>query len=176
MHASEFDFRYDWTSVTLDALGSGFKMVQERADVEPWFDGLWQKEHAESILGVAFIVAQTYILGTVEDLNRIRESDGKSIVSKIDIYSDAPQLLPNKVSSILLINSIANYYKHHDEWDMWPTNLTGEVLGNVGIGKATEFPCYVAATKLWGENEFGNLKILLKIISNWREYILAKYK
>jgi hypothetical protein len=176
MNVNEFDFRYDWTSVILDALESGFKIVQQKADAEPWLDGLWQMEHAEGVLGIAFIVAQAYILGTVEDLNRIRESEKKSSVSKIDIYSDVPQLLSNNVSSILLINSIANYYKHHDEWDSWPTNLTGEVLGNVGIRKGTEFPCHVAAAKLWGENEIGNLKTLLEIISKWREYILAKYK
>jgi hypothetical protein len=176
MHASEFDFRYDWISVTLDALESGFKVVQEKADMEPWFDGLWQMEHAESILGVAFVVAQAYILGTVEDLNKIRESDGKTSLGKIDIYSDAPQLLSNNLSSVLLVNSIANFYKHHDEWNVWPTNLTGEVLASVGIGKDTEFPCYVAATNLWDENEIGNLKTLLNIISKWREYILSKYK
>ena len=137
---------------------------------------MWQIEHAESILGVAFIVTQTYILGTVEDLNKIRESNGKNPLGKVDIYSDAPQRLSNNVSSVLLINSIANYYKHHDDCDVWPTNLTGEILNNVGIGKDTKFPCYVAATKLWDKNDVGNLKSLLKIISDWREYVLAKYK
>lgn len=176
MNVADLDFRYDWVSVTLDALESGFKILQEKTDVEPWFDGLWQMEYAESILGIAFVIAQTYILGTAEDVNTICESKGKSPISKIDLYSDVPQLVPNNVSPILLINSIANYYKHHEEWETWPTNLTGKVLSNVGIGKDTEFPCYIAATKLWNDNEIRNLKNLLTIISRWREYILAKYK
>lgn len=175
MHLAEFDFRYNWISLILHALESGFTGIRETADAEPWFDGLWQMEQAESILGIAFVAAQTYITGTVEDINEIRESKGKSTINKLDYYSDAPQLVPSGVSPILLANSIANYYKHHDEWDKWPANLTGETLGKVGIGEGTEFPCYVAATKLWAENEIENLKNLLAIISEWREYILSKY-
>ena len=146
MHVSEFDFRYDWVAVTFDSLETGFKTIQKEGNSESWFDGPWQKEYAENILGVAFVVAQTYILGAVEDLNEVRESNSKNPVNKIDVYSDASQSLSNSVSSILLINSIANYYKHHDEWDIWPSNLTVEVLGKVGIGKDTEFPCCVVAS------------------------------
>jgi len=176
MHTAEIDFRYDWVSLTFHALESGFTSIRKKADAEPWFDGLWQLEHAEAILGIAFVVAQTYILGTVDDLNEIRKSEGKSQMDKVNCYSDSPKKLPSGVSPILLINSIANYYKHHDEWDRWPTNLTGETLCNVGIGEGTEFPCYVAATKLWAEKKIDNLKNLLTLISEWRKYILSKYK
>lgn len=176
MYIGEIDFRYDWVSLTLDALESGFKSIREKADAESWFDGIWQLEHAESILGIAFVAAQAYILGTVEDVNKMRESNGKSRIDKIDYYSDAPNLLPSEVSPILFINSIANYYKHHDEWGKWPTNLTGRTLAHIGIVESTEFPCYVAATKLWDENKIEKLENLLTIISAWREYILSKYK
>ncbi len=176
MYSDELDFRYDWVSLTFSSFGSGFKIIEEKANSEPWFDRLWQMEYAENILGVAFVVAQTYILGTVEDVNKIRDRESKASINKIDFYSDNHHIKINGVSSILLINSIANYYKHHDEWDMWPTNLTGEVLAGVGITKDTEFPYYVAATKLRNENEIGDLKNLLKIISTWRGYILLKHK
>jgi len=179
MYFCEIDFRYHWVSLALNALRSGFTDIQKKADTEPWFDGLCQHEYAESILGIAFIIAQTYILGTVGDVNRIRKSSGKSQKGKIDYYSDVPKSLCNGVSQILLINSIADYHKHHDEWDGWGkgrSKPTTQILAGIGIVESTEFPCYVAATKLWDENEIENLGNLLTLIREWREYILSKYK
>src|SRR2546421_13036673 len=121
MNWREIDFRYDWVSLTLHALKSGFESIKETEKREPWFDGLWQLEHAESIFGVAFVAAQAYILGTVEDINHIREGKGMARLKKINYYFDDPVTLSNGASRILLINSMANYYKHHDEWgNTWP--------------------------------------------------------
>jgi hypothetical protein len=175
MNLHEVDFRYDWVSLTLHALKTGFESVREKAGENEWFDGLWQLEHVESILGIVFVAVQAYILGTVEDVNKIRESNGKGKKGKIEYYSDDDEPLPSGVSRILLINSIANYYKHHDEWDTWPTNLTVRTLAGVGITESTEFPCYEAAKNLWDENDIENLGNLLSIISEWRKYILSKY-
>lgn len=184
MNLAEMDFRHAWISVTLRALKSGFKITDKIAKANPWFDGTWQLEHAENILGIAFVTAQTYILGTVEDLNMIRKHSGKSRIDKRQYYSCFPKLLSNKISPILLINSIANYYKHRDEWteggwaQEWailPQNKeTVKTLKQVGIGSATEFPCYVAATKLWGAKNIENLECLLEIISEWRKHVLSR--
>ena len=176
MNWREIDFRYDWVSLTLHALRSGFESIREKANDESWFDGLWQLEHGENILGVAFVAAQAYMLGTVDDINKIRASNGRPSVGKINYYSDDPKPLPGGVSRILLINSVANYYKHHDEWTGWPANLTGQTLADAGITESTEFPCYEAATKLWDPNDVENLDNLLSIISAWREHIISTYK
>jgi hypothetical protein len=171
----EFDFRYEWVGEILLALETGFVRIHERVKAKPWFDGIWQLEYAESILGIAFVAAQAYILGVVEDANRIRERKGKNRIDKIDYYSDVPKPLSSGISQILLINSIANYYKHHDEWDKWPNNLTGRTLTQVGIVDITDFPCNTAATILWGDTKIDSLKNILTLISEWREYILSKY-
>ena len=177
MNWREIDFRYDWVFLTFSALKSGFYTIRQQASAESWFDGTWQVEHADAILGVAFVAAQAYLVGTVEDVNHIRQSRGQAEKSKIDYYKDDPHPLPNGISRILLINSIANYYKHHDEWDdPWTPNLTTTTLAAVGIVKSTEFPCYEAAKTLWGPTEVENLDKLAGIIKEWREYILAKYK
>jgi hypothetical protein len=176
MNMYEFDFRYDWVSLTFRALQSGFESIREKAAEESWFDGTWQLEHAESILGIAFVTAQAYIFGTTEDLNKIREANGKGRIDKIDLYKDDPKPLPNGVSRILLINSIANYHKHHDEWDPWPTKLSATTLANVGIDETTEFPCYEAAKILWDKNDVENLDHLAAIISEWRKYVVSKHK
>jgi hypothetical protein len=60
--------------------------------------------------------------------------------------------------------------------NVWPVNLTTETLANVGITDKTDFPCYKAATILWVEKECKNLGNLLNIVSEWREFILMKYK
>ena len=176
MNAYEFDFRYDWVSVTLYALKSAIDSVLKKGEDEPWFDGLWQMEHAESILGISYVAAQAYIVGAVEDVNRVRDSVGKNRLDKIYYYSDDPQPLPNGVSRILLINSLANYYKHHDEWDKWPTNFTTKTLADVGIVEGVEFPCCEASTKLGNEKQSDTLMNLLSIISEWRKHILSKYQ
>ena len=173
----EFDFRQNWVSLTLDALKTGFVRIEEMGEEMPWFDGLWQFEHAESIFGIAFITAQTYISGTVEDVNSIRRSVGKSAIKRINYYDDDKFPLSNGVSRILLINAIANYYKHHDEWEKtWKKNLTTLTLYDAGIDEKTEFPCYEASTMLSSGKASENLENLLTIISEWREYILSKYK
>jgi hypothetical protein len=176
MNWREFDFRHDWISLTLHALKSGFEIIRERAKEETWFDGIWQLEHRENIVGIAFVAAQAYMLGTVEDINKIRAGKGNPPVGKINCYSDDPNPLPSGRSRILLINAIANYYKHHDEWDAWPTNLTVNTLADVGIVENTEFPCYEAATKLWDADDTENLENLLSIITEWREHIISTYK
>jgi hypothetical protein len=175
MELIDIDFRYDWTSLTLNALETGFESLRKRNEEYSWFDGIWQKENAEAIFGVAFVVSQAYILGVVEDVNKNCADRGKMKLSKMAYYSDDPLPLQNGVSRILLINSIANYYKHHDEWGIWPTNPTTQTLANVGILENTEFPCCVAATLLCKQDGFENLENFLLLISEWRKYILFKY-
>jgi len=172
----EIDFRYDWVYLVLSALKSGFDEVQKRGEEQEWFDGLWQLEHSESIFGVAFITAQTYIVGVVGDINKIRSGSGKSVLNKNKCYEDDPNPLPNGVNRILLINHIANYYKHQDEWNGWKLNNTTRFLATVGINENTEFPCYEVSTILWDEKHAIELEKLLLIISEWREYILSNYK
>lgn len=173
---TDLDYRYDWVATTLNGLESAFSRIQEYADENPWFDGLWQLEYYEPVFGIAFVLAQTYIVGTVADINKSRGFRKEKSINKLVCYSDSLLDLPGGTSPILLINSIANYFKHYEEWDKWPSNPTTETLHRVGIGEDTEFPCYVAATILWNEDEIGNLHNLLTIISKWRKHVVLKYR
>ena len=174
---TEIDFRYDWVSATLNGLESAFSRIQEEASANPGFDGLWQLEYSETVFGIAFVLAQTYITGTVANINELHEHRGEKPIDKLDCYSDSLWYLPDETSPIILINSIANYFKHHEEWDKWPANnQTVKSLHRFGIGENIEFPCHVAASKLWNENEIFNLHNLLTIISEWRKHVLLKYK
>ena len=176
MNVHEIDFRYSWTSSIFQSLEAGFSAIREIEKEDEWFDAGWQLEHIESLLGIAFVSAQTYILGTVQDINAIRKYSGKLPLDKIKYYAEDMKPLPDGTSRIILIDSIANYYKHHDEWGTWPTNSTTKTLSAVGIMNKIEFSCYKAAITLWDERECEKLGNLLSIISEWRKYILSKYK
>ncbi|MCK4824034.1 hypothetical protein KA005_50240, partial [bacterium] len=79
-------------------------------------------------------------------------------------------------STIMLISSIANYYKHHDEWgDTWPNNCTTTALADVGIDSNTEFPCYQAAATLFEEDHVWQFGRLREMIADWRQHVLSTY-
>jgi hypothetical protein len=176
MNIYEVDFRFSWISSIIESLEYGLSNIEQRVNGGDWFDGLWELEHAESIYGIAFVVAQTYILGTTQDINRIRQGAGKSPLDKLTLYSYDLRPLNKQVSRIRLINAIANYHKHKDEWTSWPQNNTTRDLAAAGIDATIEFPCQQSAVMLWDEQENGSLKNLMAIISEWRRHILDKYK
>ena len=174
MNFLALDFRIDWVVTVLDSLESAFQSIEKKGHNQPWFDGQFQMEHAEEVFGAAFVIAQTYISGTTQDLNGIRESAGKQQLSKSQYYSDATHCDGTSTSTITLINVIANYYKHHDEWgDTWPTNHTTTTLADVGIDSNTEFPCYRAGVILFGKDHVWQFDNLQKMIKDWRQHILS---
>jgi hypothetical protein len=115
-------------------------------------------------------------LATTQDINRIRESNGKPPLTKIGYYCDSPHCNGTTTGTVLLINAIANYYKHHDEWgDNWPNNPTTNALANVGINSTTDFPCYQAAVILFGDDRVWQFARLRQMIAVWRQHILSAY-
>jgi len=173
------DYRYDWLATTLKGLAESFGEIRRLADQHEWFDGLWQREYAEPIVGMAFVASQTYIVGVVADLGRAKgkcANDLSQFVkdNKIGYYTIDPHPTADRHSRILLINAAANYYKHHDEWDGWKTNMTTRQLEAAGIKEDTEFPCLVTAEILFADRNFTNLSALLSIASEWRGHLINK--
>ena len=146
------------------------------------YDGFDALEDSEWILGVAFIAAQTYIIGTWADINGILTESNSAIkrVSKENLLLLDVNWIANGVTRIQLVNAIANYQKHHDEWEGWQIDgknqATIDILKNCGISKDTEFPCYTAATLLWPDSRIGELSYLLGLLEDWRERVFRKYK
>jgi hypothetical protein len=174
MHLQEIDWRIEPLHVVIVGIGAGLSAIQKRMDAEEDFDGLSAREYAEPLLGLGFVAAQTYAVGTVSDLNRVRMSRGKSKEEKLNknkCYSQ-DTFIKGDVTRIQLINASANYFKHHDEWGMrWPTNYDTETLGKVGITEKTDFPCIDAVELLcdtsWELNE------LLQILKEWRAHLFS---
>lgn len=127
MHIREIDWRIESLHDVVVAIDAGLAIICERLDQEE-IDGVTACENTEPILGFGFIAAQTYALGTWTDLNKIRKSSGKPSVTKFDCYTCDPISIKGGPTRIEVINAIANYFKHHDEWSQWPTNETTRTL------------------------------------------------
>ncbi|RLB66338.1 MAG: hypothetical protein DRH04_09505, partial [Deltaproteobacteria bacterium] len=76
MNVYEIDWRLSSTRQVFQALSEALKSVKKifldktREDYERE-DAL---EHAENLLGIAFVTAQTYITGTVSDINQFAKT------------------------------------------------------------------------------------------------------
>ena len=84
MHLREIDWRIKPLHDVIVGIGAGLAAIQKRMDDEEGFDGLSAREHAEPLLGLCFVAAQTYAVGTVSDLNEVRMSRGKSKEEKLN--------------------------------------------------------------------------------------------
>src|SRR5437870_3746125 len=134
----EIDWRIEPLHAVIVGIDAGLAGIGARIDKELGFDGLTASEHAEPLLGLGFVAAQTYVLGTAQDLNAIRRSRGKSALDKSECYKCDAITLKETVTRIELINAVANYFKHHDEWWRgWPDRQDTQILSQVGITQET---------------------------------------
>jgi hypothetical protein len=128
------------------------------------------------MFGIAFVTAQTYITGTVADANLLMK--GKKDFQKHQLLKSFSKKIEGaNLTQLQLCNAIANYFKHHDEWENWEPKGQKKwdisVLSEVGINQSSSFPCYLAATKLWAEEDIEDLNNLLNILVEWREQIIS---
>ena len=176
-HYKEVDFRADWVQDLFSSLSHGFITIQEKLNTIDYFDGLFAQEQAETIFGIAFITAQTYISGTISDMLEINTS---SNISNFDMLEIGSSLDKNNISKVLIINTIANYYKHHEEWNGWKiennNKRTIQTLNKIGISESTEFPCHQAAQITCPNEVLCELNYLLIILVEWRKNLLAHIK
>ena len=134
MKRQEFDWRLSSTKRIFQALSEALKDV-ERGFVEAQEDFEIDDalEHTESLLGIAFVTAQTYIAGMVSDANALIGPDSK--VTKERLLKDYSDRVPEStVTKMELCDALANYFKHHDEWNGW--SVTGRNQKTISILRA----------------------------------------
>lgn len=177
MNLSEFDWRLPSTRRVLRALYAGLASVKEDLDdageVYETEDAL---EHGEALLGIAFIMAQTYVGGTVSDANQIAGSKVK--FTKEQLLKEYSKKLPETtITELQLIDAIANYFKHHDEGSNWSvkgrSQKTLTILRAAGIDEF--YPCLKAADLLC-PGDVPDVGQLLLIIKDWRKLVIAACK
>jgi len=137
-------------------IDAGLAAIHARIGDPEWYDGDHARDDAEPLLGLGFVAFQTYAVPAVVDLNRIRGDRRKPKKNKLDCYSCDPVTLRGGVTRIQLVNAVANYWKHHDEWSRWPINdkdqgfYDTQTLACVGITQETVHPCIEATNLLCG--------------------------
>ncbi len=136
-------------------------------------DGITAKEYASYMEGSALVACQAYAVGCVSDVNDIRGSKGHDPLNKLTLYKEA-RCSPDKHGYIELINSLANYFKHHEEWEIWPNNETAKTLRFFGIDENTDFPLSVGINYILGGAT--DLRGLCEHLENWRFKIVQKYR
>lgn len=177
MNLYEIDWRFSSTKRIFQALSEGLKDVQrDFCEAQEEFEIDDALEHTERLLGIAFVTAQTYIAGTVSDANKLMRSGGK--LTKEQLLKDYADTLPGSaVTRMELCDTIANYFKHHDEWHSWSGpdrhQNTVSILRAAGIKEIDDFRCRKAADILWSNNDGSDLEPLLSLISNWRKAVIA---
>jgi hypothetical protein len=128
-------------------------------------DGITAMEYAEYFYGAVLVACQAYATGTVSDINESQNTNYKKLV--LYKYMETKY---HEYSYIELINVLANYFKHNEEWDKWPVNETTKTLRYFGINENTEFPLRFGIKELVGESE--DLRDLCSILENWRWSLL----
>jgi hypothetical protein len=131
MNIRAIDWRIEPLHDIIVGIEAGLTTIRER--LEEGGDGITARDHAEALLGLGFVAAQWYVLGTWADLNRIRESSARPTITKSDCYASDAIKVQAGITRIHVINAAANYFKHHDEWTAWRQNETTRILAAVGI-------------------------------------------
>jgi len=171
MHLNEIDFR----STPLRTLcTTATNAINELVAFSKagMFDGLTAMEYGSYFHGAVLVACQAYAVGTVSDINKIRESHNEEALKKHVLYKYM-ETSDCRYSYIELINELANYFKHNEEWESWPNNRTTKVLGYYGINESTEFPMNVGIMKIIDESD--DLRGLCGVLEVWRESEIRKY-
>ncbi len=176
MHIREFDWRIEPLHDIIIGIDAAIEAVRGRLYAAE-IDGLGALDDVEPILGLGFVAFQTYALGTWTDLNEIRENGGKSPLKKLQCYRCDPVTVRGAATRIEVINAVANYFKHHDEWPRWPTAKKdqgfqdAETMRHVGISETADHPCIEATNLLCGTS--WELIVLHQIVQEWRAHVIT---
>jgi hypothetical protein len=133
-------------------------------------------ELAENTLGLAFVVAQVYITGTIANLNRMA-SPPRRITKEESISQFGVPLKDRGVTDLQFCDAMANYYKHHDEWHALSKEgrhtKTVSVLHAAGIDEQGPHPCVQAGELIFLSPGPYYLDRLMEMLSQWRHRQIA---
>jgi len=181
MIREEIDWRKSSVRQILFALSQGLDAnVQQFHDGGDVDDAL---EYEDDLCGIAFVTAQAYITGVVADVNTLRGHalrGARSPISKHELLKTAnPIVGDTTLTRMQLCDTMANYYKHRDEWDEWAASTTSaaartiELLRTAGFTEGDKHLCTTVATLLFGNVEVKSLVSLVDMLSSWRVTVIA---
>ena len=132
-------------------------------------------EYEDDLCGIAFVTAQAYITGVVADVNALCGTHPP--INKHELLRSAnPIVADTGLTRMQLCYTMANYYKHRDEWSNWTDTAarrTTELLRTAGFTQDDEHLCTTVATLLFGNVEVTSLVPLVDMLSSWRAAVIA---
>jgi hypothetical protein len=161
------DYRANSLNQIINGLDAALNELNIKLDKFTWYDGVWFREEAEPIYGLAFVAFQIYINGTIKDL-------ANSSANKYEYYRLHPNFENYSRSKVELIIALANYCKHRD--DDGPLRPgTHELLDSYGLNASKEAdiidssPIFDGLTLL---SENWDLSEIISILKDWRTNLL----
>jgi hypothetical protein len=173
----EFDWHITSTKRILETLSQVLDHVDEqlKSSTEEWqLDSAI--ELAENTLGLAFVCVQVYVTGTIGMLSRLTRPTSP-IIKDHSLRAFGVRLANSDVTDIQLCDSMANYYKHHDEWT--PSKHKGKegktitILRAAGIDETDPYPCVQAGELLFPSEEPKYFERLIEMATGWRQRQLS---
>ncbi len=163
---------------------------EARASNDDSYDYIVDEETAfiENLLGIAFVLCQSYITFIVSHVNALHESCKENNIqlsttdgSKAGILKLGSQVLAGTLySQVQIIDAFANYFKHHEEWDGPWDRLGGKPGQTVKMLLATGANQYssgnfrTAAEKL-GNQSYEDMTTYTEILRTWGRAVYDQY-
>ena len=173
MNMREIDWRQSSVRQILFALSQGLDANRQQFDDGGDVDDAL--EYEDDLCGIAFVTAQAYITGVVADVNALRGT--RSPISKHELLKSAnPIVGDTTLTRMQLCNTMANYYKHRDEWVDWTdpaARHTTDLLRTAGFTEGDKHLCTTVATLLFGNVVVKSLVPLVDMLSSWRVAVIA---
>lgn len=145
----------------------------------------------ENLLGAAFVVCQADITAVISHVNHMHKrafADGHRLSSsdnsKAGMLSLDNQLVATSpYSYVQVIDAVANYFKHRDEWrGLWtqfpPASSQGKtvaIITVVGAEQGSTGNMRTGVTAL-GISNYRNLTILYDHIASWADNVATAYE
>ncbi len=144
-------------------------------------------EEMEGLLAVAFVITQSHITQIVSRALRVVEAakDCGTPLSgvpqgKEEFRRTGSKLVGDtKYTEIQVLNSFANFFKHHEEWNgAWEdlndrnARSTADVIMAVGARRNSSAP-YRAGAEALGNGTYANVGIFVGIIQEWRQQLVS---
>ena len=178
MMKREIDWRQSSVRQILFALSQGLDANRQQFDNGRDVDDAL--EYEDDLCGIAFVTAQAYITGVVADVNALRGHalrGAHSPISKHELLKTANPIVSNtRLTQMQLCDTMANYYKHRDEWADWAApaaRRTTELLQTAGLKKSDHHLCTTVAALLFGNEDVRSLVPLVDMLSSWRVAVIA---
>lgn len=169
------DYKYGYTAHVMSGLDAALRTIRNSFREFP--DPDFVNEPADHLMGLSFVAIQNYLMEVPLILRDYKGDPSVTNPPMKDLLRDHGDLVAGTtLRQMEAVWSLANYWKHRDEWDRdWTKqaathNLSAAtiaVLSQLGILAATDYPMLEGADRL-GVEWWTTLTPLLEMASVWR--------